>query len=213
VEIKAMGASGLERLTKDEADFLKSPEPKAPDPRAQSGTEVGKSIHQRPKGRSEPADRCRQYSPFQLSIPPPNEGLGYEIKRHAGVTPQKLRLEIIGKRKIEAPLVVGMGHPTTEVRHGNLDQTAGPQDPVNFPHRGKDIMEVFENMMGFHQLEGVGPKGVRAPIQVPDKVGPGLGIKIHVQIPRDGKPARTKVEQGGPTSTGCFLSSHGREGR
>jgi hypothetical protein len=39
-----------------------------------------------------------------------------------------------------------MGHAPAEVGHRNPNSASGLEDAVNFPHHGKHIMEVFENM-------------------------------------------------------------------
>jgi hypothetical protein len=72
--------------------------------------------------------------------------LGNELKSNPAETSLELGLEVVRKGEIKTSLVICMGHAPAEVGHRNPNSASGLEDAVNFPHHGKHIMEVFENM-------------------------------------------------------------------
>ena len=71
---------------------------------------------------------------------------------------------------------VGKGICTGEMRHRNLHPGTVPADPMNFLHRGDDIVQVLDDIVGQNFVEGTIGKRPRTTIQIMRDVGRDAGL-------------------------------------
>ena len=90
--------------------------------------------------------------------------------------------------------MIRMGHATTEMGHPNTDDSSWLEDPMNFPHHAKDIVQVLKHMSGLNQGKGVRRERVGNLVQIHYPIWAGSLVMIHVKETRKGKPAAAKIQ-------------------